>query len=448
MVINLSPRARRLVKWIGYPLLAIVSFLFALQMTFPYGRLKQKIKDALASKYIVEMQVDRGWMPGTVIFDHVKLTSRQVKPDDKVTTIQIDKITAHLGLFAMLGGTASVDFDVKIGGGDISGNVAMTSSRTKIDLEIEQVSSEAVPGLADAVGLPMGGRLNGSATFDLPAGDWRQAEADVKLSCSVNCTVGDGVAKIQMKPRPGQPSAGGLTVPKLMLGQWKAELVIAKAKIDLKTLDVKSDDGEVYVDFHAAVQRSLSESTVTQGCIKFKGSEALAKREKVFYNGLDVTGAPLGPDGYHYLKLAGTLGNIKRLPSVCEIGGSGGGEPSPSPSVEVGGHIPRPPGITPAPTPPAPVPPAPTPHAALAPMQQTPPPAPPPQPQGGPAPAQQPTAAEQVPNGGSGGPPPPVPEGEGSAAGQGQGTAAGSGAPIDPNAPQGSGSGSGSAPMN
>jgi type II secretion system protein N len=442
MQINLSPRARRLAKWVGYPLLAIVSFLFALQMTFPYGRLKQKIKDALASKYIVEMQVDRGLMPGTVIFSKVKLTSRQVKPDDKVTTIQIDKITAHLGLFALIGGTASIDFDVKIGGGDISGNVALTSTRTKIDLEIDKVSAEAVPGLADAVGLPMGGRLQGTATFDLPAGDWRQAEADVKLSCAVNCTVGDGVAKIIPKARPGQPQTDGITVPKLLLGQWKAELVMAKAKIDLKTLDVKSDDGEVYVDFHAAVQRSLMDSTVTQGCIKFKGSDALKKREEVFYNGLNITGAPLGPDGYHYLKLAGTLGNIKRLPQVCELGGSGG-DSSSTPTVETTGHIPHPPSISP--TAPAPVPPAPTPHPAFTPTPSPQPPPPPPG--GGPPLGQQPGPAEAIPNGGSGtGAPPPPPEGEGSAAGQGPGTAAGSGAPVEPNAAQGSGSGS--APMN
>ena len=46
--INLSPRAKRIAKWVGYPLLAIVSFLFALQQTLPTGAIKRRVSDLLA----------------------------------------------------------------------------------------------------------------------------------------------------------------------------------------------------------------------------------------------------------------------------------------------------------------------------------------------------------------------------------------------------------------
>ena len=45
------------------------------------------------------------------------------------------------------------------------------------------------------------------------------------------------------------------------------------------------------------MQRSLNDSPVTAGCIKFKASDTLKKREPKFYDGLHLTGAPLGPDG-------------------------------------------------------------------------------------------------------------------------------------------------------
>src|SRR5262249_41659662 len=161
------------------------------------------------------------------------------------------------------------DLDVKLGGGDVSGNLNLAATRTKATIDLDKVSAEAVPGMADFVGLPVGGRIAGTATIDLPAGDWRQAEVDIKLDCTSNCTIGDGVAKIYPKPRPGQPQLDGVTVAKLFLTEWHAEFVVTKGHADLKKLDVKSDDGELYVDFHVQVQRALMESAVTQGCIKF-----------------------------------------------------------------------------------------------------------------------------------------------------------------------------------
>jgi type II secretion system protein N len=450
--VNLSPRAKRIAKWVGYPLLAIFSFLFALQQTFPYGALKRKIVDTLAPKYEVTMNVDRGLMPGTVIFSKVALKSRPQKADDKVTTIFIDKITAHLGLMALLGGKASVDYDVKLGGGDISGNVGLSSSRTTASMTLDKVSAEAVPAIADFVGLPMGGRIEGSANFDLPAGDWRQAEATIILGCSSNCTIGDGVAKIYPKPRPGQPQLDGVTVAKLFLGQWHAEFVVTKGHADLRKFDVKSDDGELYVDLHVQIQRSLMDSPITQGCIKFKGSETLRKREEKFYNALNLTGAPLGPDGYHYIKLAGTLGNMRRLPQLCDLNGGGGGgagdiaQPG---GVEVGGHVMHAPalrteGLTP-PAPPRPVqtyqPPQPQ-TGPIEPVPQTEPPPPMPA-NAGTIPGERIHAAEGESAQGVGSGTAGAAAGAGSAAGMGTGAPAGSGSVgID----QGVGSGTATGP--
>ncbi|HTJ45497.1 MAG TPA: type II secretion system protein GspN [Kofleriaceae bacterium] len=455
MPINLSPRAKKLLRWIGYPVLAIVSFLFALQQTFPYDRLKRKITDALAAKYDVKMKVSRGIMPGSVTFEKVSLTSRPQKPDDKITTIFIDKISAHLGLLSLLGGKASIDYDVKLGGGDISGDLGMSSSRTTVDLEIDKMSAEAVPAIAEFVGLPMGGRIEGTAKIDLPAGDWRQAEATIVLGCNSSCSIGDGVAKIYPKPRPGQPQLDGVTVAKLLLGQWHAEFVVTKGHADLRKFDVKSDDGELYVDFHVQIQRSLMDSPITQGCIKFKGSENLRKREEKFYNALNLTGAPLGPDGYHYIKLAGTLGNMRRLPQLCDLNG-GGASPDETSGVQANGHIPRPPAIRTdnvdtAPPRAVPTYQPPTPGPAAAPM---PPPAPAPTgdaptPPGGveaPPPQPLPTNAGMIPERIH--PAEPVegqPAGGGSAAGTGPGNPAGSGSVgIDQQMGSGTATGSGS----
>ena len=136
--LNLSPRGKKIAKWVGYPVLAIVSFVLALQLTFPYDRVKQRIVDGLAAKYDVQIgSVGRGIMPGTVIFEKVVLTPRPKKADDPPQPpLVFDKVRAHLGLFALLGGKASVDYDVRIGQGSLNGNVTASKTRTSVTLSI------------------------------------------------------------------------------------------------------------------------------------------------------------------------------------------------------------------------------------------------------------------------------------------------------------------------
>src|SRR6185369_8077016 len=61
---RLGPRTRRVLRYTGMALLALVIFVFALQMTFPYNRVKDKIIEGLSDKYDVTIGgVERGFMP-------------------------------------------------------------------------------------------------------------------------------------------------------------------------------------------------------------------------------------------------------------------------------------------------------------------------------------------------------------------------------------------------
>ena len=89
-------------------LLALVVFVFALQMTFPYGRVKEKVIDALSEKYDVTIgDVERGWIPGRLYFNHVLLKTRPGK-DETPSGLSIERLEVDLGLLALLRGAASV----------------------------------------------------------------------------------------------------------------------------------------------------------------------------------------------------------------------------------------------------------------------------------------------------------------------------------------------------
>ena len=79
---QLGPRMRKVVKGLAFVLLFLVTFVFAVQMTFPFDRVKQKIVDTLSEKYDVSIgDVERGFMPGKVVFKTVNLKTRPTQAD-------------------------------------------------------------------------------------------------------------------------------------------------------------------------------------------------------------------------------------------------------------------------------------------------------------------------------------------------------------------------------
>ena len=126
---NFGPRTRRVLRVAGFVLLFLVTFVFALQWTFPFDRVRDKVVEVLSAKYEVEINgVERGLIPGRVYFKAVTLRTRTTKADDVPTTFYIERLQVDVGLFALIGGKASVDIDAKIGPGHITGNIALPSA--------------------------------------------------------------------------------------------------------------------------------------------------------------------------------------------------------------------------------------------------------------------------------------------------------------------------------
>jgi len=78
----------------------------ALQLTFPYERVKAKFEEALSEKYEVTVgSVERGWVPGRVYFNNVAILTRKTKPDEIVTRFDIKRIEIDVGIMSLIGGT-------------------------------------------------------------------------------------------------------------------------------------------------------------------------------------------------------------------------------------------------------------------------------------------------------------------------------------------------------
>lgn len=375
---------RRAIRYAGFAAVGLVVFVFALQMTFPYDRVRDKLVDALSDKYDVSIgEVERGIIPGRVYFKAFRLQTRPAKKEDTPSSLYIEKLEVDMGILALFSGAAKVNIDAKIGAGHITGSVKLSKGGTVIDLDGSDLPSAGLP-MKEAIGLPMSGKLDFSVDLDLPndtnkAGqvkaDWTKAEGAISFACPNGCTVGDGKTRLQLKAKNARSQAfaeGGIEFGTVKLDSLVAKVDIKGGHMLISKFETKSPDGEVHVEFDATLAQDLNESLVA-GCLRFKGTDELAKREPHTFAALQTTGAPQGPDGLFHIRLDGKLKEVKRLGQVCGAAMNAGQQP------EFGGKktiptvtIEKPaPTVAPAPPPPpvaVPPPPPTLPAMAMSPM--------------------------------------------------------------------------------
>jgi hypothetical protein len=73
---------RKVLYYVGMFVLALVTFVFAVQATFPYDRVKQKLEEAASAKYDLSIfEIERGIMPGVFYLKNVTLKTRPAKDE-------------------------------------------------------------------------------------------------------------------------------------------------------------------------------------------------------------------------------------------------------------------------------------------------------------------------------------------------------------------------------
>jgi len=297
--VHLSSRQIKILKWVGYPVIALLTFVFTLSYTFPYDRLKDKIVEQLSDKYDVSiMSMEPSLIPGTFVIKTMVLRTRPTTPEEKPVIVLIDEVEVNVGVISAVFWTIdmakiSVEINAQIAGGSLHVEAKHEKGSNTISLaaHTKMLPIASMPGVREAVGLPMTGGLSADLDLTLPQGKWAKSSGSVKLSC-IGCTVGDGVAKMKMKPPPGGANnrrmrnrnlfAGdGLTVPRLNLGAVLGEISIKNGTGVIETFAAKSQDGFLRMEGKIEFKDPFKES-VFPGCMKFGFSDDLKERSPKF----------------------------------------------------------------------------------------------------------------------------------------------------------------------
>jgi type II secretion system protein N len=329
-MIQLTDPQRRILRYAGYPLLALVTFVSAAWASFDASRLRARAVDTLSRKYDVTIErVDKGILPGSLSFSGLVLKTRPKTAEEKPTPIVIDKVDVDVGVLSLLFGSVSVDLAAELGGGEIAVEIDVGSDELAVEVETNQLEVSTIPG-ADVLfaGLPAKGVLDATVELTMPKIDgsfsMAKANGEIRISCA-NCSVGPG--KVKADPAEGNAATKafareGMTLPQLNLGENEINVQIVNGHAEIKKFRAVSKDGEVHAEGYIDFKSPISVSEIQQ-CYRFKFTEEAKKREPTL-GGIEMSMMKAQrEDGFFGMRMTGTIAAPHRVGSrMCKPGQS------------------------------------------------------------------------------------------------------------------------------
>jgi type II secretion system protein N len=412
---KLSPEALRRLRIAGTNTgFGLFVFVVALYIWFPYDRAKEVAINAAAAQGLdVEIEsAGPAWGVG-VSFSNIRVKTRPTTPTAKPTRFTIDHASVTTSAFWLVTSPLralfasrplSPPFTVSLDafGGHIELSQDGPAGNTKqipfeLELTAREVNLADVPGIRETLNLPVAGKLD--LDVEIASATGRYADAKGKMSLAgTGMSAGDGKTPLKIEGNPFL--GGGLTLPKVRLGDLHGEVAIDKGTAKLKGVDAKSPDGELSLEGDISLRDPLP-SSVMNAYLRFKLTDAFLKTASTLQTLLQM-GASAGrrADGSYGMRIGGRLGSPSM--ALSAVSPVGAGVPAmPARAVPRPG---MPPAVMPPPPQVAPPPPPPPP-----PVVDTPPPPPPvPETQAAPPPAPPPPEAPTL-RGTPPAPPPPPP---------------------------------------
>jgi type II secretion system protein N len=198
----------RILKFIAYLVLFVVSFLIFLYWMFPYDILKDRVASAIEEPLGRAVEVSIGelrpyYFTGVSI-SNLSLTSRTA--GESTPLAEFEKVRVRATLFSLLLGNPRVSFFIQSGKGEIAGSARQTEEGFDISVDLDNFDVGSIKWLESQVGLKLGGRLGGSVDLkidrlrpvrttgkiDLSFDDFKVAASQVTIG-EVNIPIPDAV---------------------------------------------------------------------------------------------------------------------------------------------------------------------------------------------------------------------------------------------------------------
>jgi type II secretion system protein N len=397
-----SERLRTIRRIAGFAAVGLVAYVVALMFCLPYDRARETaIAVGAKAGYDVEIGAAGPSFPFGIAFEEIRVRSRTPpsSPGAKPLQVRLDSVRVSLLPIVLSGGEA-MDVVVKGLGGRVDYQGRMPNTKKpgpfRIDVTVTDVAMAQVPGARESLNLPLGGTFGATVHLESASGKMADAHGEIAFKCAA-CTVGDGKTAAKLGSNPFL--AGGLTLPRVRLGDVAGRVVVEKGVARAQGIAIKSPDAEVSLDGEVVLRDPVAQSSIT-AYLRFKLGEPLLRAAPSIGSILQMAGTPgLRSDGFYGLRVTGTFASpVAALSTTSPVPASPGGAPARfgthTSTAPAGGPPPTVPGARPgfgaiappAVAPPPPPPPPPSAPISANPSAPPPPPSPPPPPPPNPPP--------------------------------------------------------------
>jgi type II secretion system protein N len=256
----------RLKRFLGYPAFFMAAFSLMLFLTFPYEVIGEQARIA-ARKSRIDLSIG-SIGPGLfgIRAKDVRVTlPRQPGQAAEPEPIRIDAVSVRPALLP-----PGVKYSVKIFGGSIEGSLGLLGKNPKLDVNAKGLDLTRANAKA-AVGLDIGGRLNGVVKLTLDKKDTSKTTGRIALS-------GDGVII-------NGGTVANIDLPRVDLGHLEAALKLDQGKAAVETFRSQGADVESELEGDITLAQKLAFSTLKLK-LRFKPSDDFLRKNSFIQSGL------------------------------------------------------------------------------------------------------------------------------------------------------------------
>ncbi len=341
---KLDHRVKRALMWVGYPLGYILLFCIFAYVAFPYERLKERIVIGYNATQASSTDPNRmsigdatwSWrFPGIVLSD-IELVGPKPEADqaDQAPArrrIQVDEVYARISPLSFLFGTTRLKFVADGFGGALHGEVVHSETQQQLKIELDGVDPGQVPGVREALQLPVSGSMTGTVALSIPEGKYSQAEGEIDLVVE-DLRIGDGKTKVRDM----------FALPPIQAGTLELTATAAQGRVTIERFETKGPDLEATAQGKLRLRDELGKSLVEQLTLTFKFSDAFRDKDDTTRSLLGKPGDSVPgvidldpkvkqakqPDGAYSWRVMGVLSNLAFAPQRTPPAGSPNGAPS------------------------------------------------------------------------------------------------------------------------
>jgi type II secretion system protein N len=306
-------RRDKLLRMGGYGAFAFGSLLFSLYLTFPAEAVGQRVAHEITKSTGGKLSVTFGeiglYRLTGFEAEEVKLHTTGEQPMD----LTIDALRMRLSILPLLVFDLAGSAEIELGDGTIEADISPGAEDDVYDvaLDFDDVNLASPPLLATLAGLPIRGKLGGSAEAQWSS-DPRKSTGKASL------TVREAMA--------GPGEIKGFTLPSVSLGQLDVAFDLRSGRLRLASFQQKGGDLSAKATASVALRPKMKESSL-DACLEVRPTDDfLAKNPKIKDAMVFATAAlRKDDDGYLHVPIGGTFASPRQRGGLCRRGGSGAG---------------------------------------------------------------------------------------------------------------------------